>query len=328
VPNIILGRFGRDFACFKTASRFSHFKGLKKIKSVFWTSVISTWLRHNSIPQITTVPNACLWNNPNVTYQNSVIFFENWALSGITYVGDILMNQGIKDFPAVRNIVQPTPGLYLEYIVVRSAIDHYLRINNNYTDDITQNNNDKLLFNNKPITKAKDFREHITEEKYVVPISVNFWQNKFNVEIEPTHWNIAINVTNESRLRELHWKILHNIYPTNIILHKIGIEANDRCPFCPTEIDYIEHFFFKCKKVLVLWKYVEDIIFKKYKMRMKLSSTEILCGYTERISLERYKYLNLLFLVAKMCVSKFRYGTPIDITIMFEKELLLRKIPF
>ena len=36
--------------------------------------------------------------------------------------------------------------------------------------------------------------------------------------------------------------------------------------------------------------------------------------------------LNHIILIAKMCISKYRYGTPINLIVMLEKETLIRKI--
>ena len=42
------------------------------------------------------------------------------------------------------------------------------------------------------------------------------------------------------------------------------------------------------------------------------------------------KLVNLSILVAKMCISKFKYGTPVNIIHLFDSELLVRhkQIPF
>ena len=52
----------------------------------------------------------------------------------------------------------------------------------------------------------------------------------------------AIHATKEIRLRVLHWKITHSIYPTNILLHKMGLSNTENCNSCE-EKDYIEHFW-------------------------------------------------------------------------------------
>ena len=40
----------------------------------------------------------------------------------------------------------------------------------------------------------------------------------------------------------VHWKLLHNIYPTNNLLFKMGVKDSIRCSYC-ADNDYIEHFF-------------------------------------------------------------------------------------
>ena len=60
----------------------------------------------------------------------------------------------------------------------------------------------------------------------------------------------------ESRLRLLYFKILNNIYPTNILLSKMKIKTSDKCEYCKTH-DLIEHFFFHCKRLEGFWKCVE-----------------------------------------------------------------------
>ena len=90
------------------------------------------------------------------------------------------------------------------------------------------------------------------------PCAVNFWHRKLGVEITQTHWEATINATKETRLRVLHWKILHNIYPTNVLLNKMGIANSNKCNACTAgETDYTEHFFFKCATIHSIWKMVE-----------------------------------------------------------------------
>ena len=186
----------------------------------------------------------------------------------------------------------------------------------------------KLLFNDKKLVKARDFRNVITGLKYSKPCSVQFWSHKFDIDLDQTVWTVAKHVTSESRLRELHWKLLHNIYPTNTLLKKIGLAAEDKCPYCTDELDYIEHFFFYCRKVNRLWNYVETLILVRYGTRILLKATDVLTGVRNEDGNTRnlYRFLNHLILIGKMTVSKFRYGTPLDIIIMFEKELVLRNL--
>ena len=59
---------------------------------------------------------------------------------------------------------------------------------------------------------------------------------------------------------------------------------------------------------------------------MTLSDENILFGIVNNPDLthEENLYLNRLILIAKMCISKYRYGIPINLCIMLERELMLR----
>ena len=59
-------------------------------------------------------------------------------------------------------------------------------------------------------------------------------------------------------------KRLHNIYPTKILLYKIGKADSNKCDACDMdEIDFIEHFFFECKTINPIWKLVTTEIMLK-----------------------------------------------------------------
>lgn len=328
IPDIIIGAFGRNCACFSTTIGSATFKGLSAVKSVFWKSVICTWLKYNKCSNLESTKMACLWNNPDITYHNSVVYFQNWAKEGFTYVHDLLQDNVILNFPSIEAVLGPSPSLYLEYLVVYSAVSAYLRNKPTYVSDPV--NTFELMFNGEKTTTAKAFRKYIVESKYSIPCAVQFWKNKFNVDISTQHWTNIFKATRESRLRELHWKIVHNIYPTNILLKKMGIANNELCSLCKVEIDFIEHFFFKCPKIKHLWTHVENTMNTKWGTNVVLNVNAVLLGVEDKNMLDlnnlQQKYINQLILVGKMCISKYRYGTPINIVMMFDSEVRLRNL--
>ena len=186
-----------------------------------------------------------------------------------------------------------------------------------------------FFLNSDKSPTAKNFRKCINTSKYQEPSSARFWLNIFNINLNETFWKTAYDVTQESRLRELQWKILHNIYPTHILLFRLGITDSNKCPYCTNEIDYIEHFFFKCNKIRKIWNHIEELFELKFGLKVKLNTMDVLLGREKgNLSSEMYRFLNHLILIGKMCISKFRYGTPIDIILMFENEILLRGLYF
>ena len=117
---------------------------------------------------------------------------------------------------------------------------------------------------------------------------------------------------------------------TNILLQKIGETDNNLCSLCRNEIDFIEHFFFYCPKISKLWSFISDIINKELEKKIILTAEIILFGIQDykliNVNPKRCKFINHLILIGKMCVSKFRYGVPFNIKIMFEIECSIRKV--
>ena len=169
--------------------------------------------------------------------------------------------------------------------------------------------------------KATDFRKLLHD--HTEPCATNVWSRQLNVCIDRQHWELIFNSTQETRLRVLHWKILHNIYPTNILLYKMGIANTNKCNVCAVdETDYIEHFYFACTKIKPVWRMVEQEISKRKCTRLEISETIALLGFLDNThTTQEQKLINQLILMAKMCISKCRYANEPDIDIIFDKEL-------
>ena len=319
IPLVYFSNFGKDMAFLNNNIDLKQFKGLELIKGLFWRSCVTSWVKENNInTRELSRLDSCIWNNPNIKYQNSVLLFSTWAKKGIIYVSDIV------SFEDIENLLGRSVNLRFQYMIVYNAITHFF--NRTFVD----NNDDvkKIYFNDKLMSTARTFKQYLYEANYCIPTAVYFWRNKFGIDLDKHFWELAVKSTKESRLRELHFKILNNIFPTNILLFKIKISTNDKCIFCVNDQDYIEHFFFYCSKIKSVWSRVEFMFYKKFSLVIKLNVFEALLGIIEKNSLTKSMllYLNHLILIAKMCISKVRYGTPVDISCLFDKECLIRKL--
>ena len=95
------------------------------------------------------------------------------------------------------------------------------------------------------------------------------WENKLNRKLKPNTWKNLFIEFKETELIQLQWKILHNIYPTNILLQKIGIKHSNKCDFCE-ERDIIEHTFFRCKRLNNFWSDISKQLDVKLKKKYSL----------------------------------------------------------
>ena len=234
------------YACFNSNVKSSVFKGLHKVKSHFWLVILKTWLDNNTTDDIV---QSVLWNNKFVKYENNVLFFRSWIEGGLLNVLDVIHNDRMLSFQEICRKLGNAPNRFLEYTVVCCAVKRFLRLFPFHAIGNTTEQHIPLFYGKK-IYSARDFRKALVKSKTLEPCAAGFWRRKYNVEIGKELWTVATMCTKETRLRLLHWKLLHNIHPTNIMLYKMRVKENNNCSYCMGILDVIEHFFFECPIVL------------------------------------------------------------------------------
>ena len=176
-------------------------------------------------------------------------------------------------------------------------------------------------------TKASE-KDINAQQTNIVPTACHFWQKKFGFIFKEEVWHTAWKTKKETRLRVLQWKILHNIYPTNILLNKMNVRESDECTLRPDTIYYIKHFFCECPILVNFLKSIEQKVYRETGLRVELSVQTILFGL-QNSTLARFKvdYINHIILVAKMCISTVKKTERVNsLHIFFEKEIQLRNI--
>ena len=313
-------------ACFFANVNASDFKGIELIKSSHWREVLLLWLRLNKVDKSGPLgKSTLLWNNVNVVCQGKVLLFEEWIKADIMFVRDVYTEGNFLTFNAVCEKVGFAPNRILQYLALRTAVLNFLR---KFDGTISDRIPDCPPFHNKQLLKVSDFRSKLVELKFSEPCCVNFWRRKLNYTINKQNWECIFNSTQETRLRVLQWKILHNIYPTNILLQKMRVRDTNKCSFCPSNVDFIEHFFFECPSINAFWKHIEGYIFNKKGIRMRLDVCSILFGVTHIIGGPGHlDWVNHVILVGKMCVSIYKKrNAPYPIKMLFEEHSNLRKL--
>ena len=129
----------------------------------------------------------------------------------------------------------------LEYNVVSAAVYKFIAKFN--CTDTKMDLNDIPLFCGTKCTTVSSFRQKLVHKRAAVPCANGFWQKKFGLKVDKIVWSLAIRATKETRLRVLHWKILQNIYPTNILLCKVKVRLDNKRSYCHNITDFIKHFF-------------------------------------------------------------------------------------
>ena len=304
---------------FKSKVLPNDFKGLNMVPSVFWRMVLVKWLSHSGYIQTNTLSlNDPINNNNNIVFKDRTLLLISCVRRGAAAVKDVLMNNLIMSYGDFDNKFGSFPGSQLDYNVIFNAL-HKLNLN-------ALNNDDDFYFQGNVVGNIgrKLFYDllHVKES----PLCVGLWKRKYGIDIDVKHWKI-ISDLKESRLKALSWKILNNIYPTNILLQKMKIAPSNKCKFC-NEVDFMEHFFFACRTVLPLWKEVEKDIqvicgkFIPIKEHMVLCGVPVLAGVNQEV----LEQVNHILAVGKLTISKYKYGKVRHIIEIYEMQKCLRNI--
>ncbi len=327
VPLFYISQLGPDLAVLNSNIGIKEFRGLTVVKAHFWKSALISWLKYQKIHecdeiQPNQVKNQNIWNNNIIRYQGKVLFFPEWINKGIINIGDLYVDDHIKTFAQMEQHLGTSPRLLLQYNVVVNAVPQAWK---NVTDQMVLNVSPTFGGCNISVLTSAKVRKLLVKLKWKQPCSINFWANKYlDMQLDSKLWNLAFATVKESRLRVLQFKILHNIYPTRILLAKMGITENNRCPHC-NEIEYIEHFFFSCQISRLLWSHIEAKLDSDYGIYIQFEEKSILFGVVEGYNSMMRKLINTHILIGKLCISKFKYGTYHNITNLFDYECTIRE---
>ena len=305
----------------------------------FWRDVIKVWLDIKQKETINLQDSASnillqpLFNNIDIMYKGSHLYYEKWIKAGITHLYHVIDKGSILSRLTLSNKIGNSGSFDFEYNALFNGISKYwkqLLLEYNY-DEIKINSIKENLQNPKSLIRLLDkknseLRDIIGENTSSSICGKMFWMKKYNIDIS-NHYIISYRSTKESRLRLLHFKILHNIFPSNILLNRMGIKDTERCDYCG-EIDVIEHMFVHCNRLKGFWSMVFNNIFSRTNLRIESTDQNILFGISKTDPPTKSTNLNIInhiILIAKMCISKTKFCGLANLFITFELELSARE---
>ena len=325
IPVYLLNKLGPEMAVLKFNCKFSDLtdqsKDIINQMPPFYKLLIETILDNKKLKS-KLMSKDIIWNNVCIRYSNDTLFFSDWIKQEIMYVEQIINKdtRSIKTLQEFNRIVIDRGKLMFEYFALCSAITKcQITFDQDKNVNYTESNR---LVENILLRKcgSQYYQKQLKLNCHSDPKSESYWNKKFsNIEINWKQvWNINATVNKEAKLFSLQWKILHKIYPTGILLKKFGKVNSETCKYCE-EIDTLEHFFVNCYVCKTIWMCIEN----KYKV--SLNEHIILLGVYDSANVIN-RELYTIISIAKMCISKYKYGVYNNIMSIFEKECLLRKV--
>ncbi|CAF89551.1 unnamed protein product, partial [Tetraodon nigroviridis] len=112
-------------------------------------------------------------------------------------------------------------------------------------------------------------------------------------------WRALYKPPLSKRHADLHWRLLHGIFPVNSFVSTINQTVEDKCPFCDQR-ETIFHCFYECQRLLPLFSFLRNVFFKCEEFFMKQS---FILGFKyTRHQKDKCQLLNFVLGQAKMAV--------------------------
>lgn len=209
--------------------------------------------KHNFTPH-----NSPLWNNRYVLTNHKSLFLKTWLDKGIWAVSHLMDNQGnllthenlcvkynlqccIKEYEKVMKAIPTSFKMMTQQLVIHSNVSEMRSL---CVEGISLGSK---LFSNKFI------RNVLTSHYYPCQLKRKYVLSDYSVveakKIRKRYMSYPI----PHKAKEVVFKILNDIYPSNHFLHIRFNWENNTCGFCERDIETVEHIFFECEHVLDFW---------------------------------------------------------------------------
>ncbi len=260
---------------------------------VLWNNISSS---NPSNPE--EIQNQCIWNNRFILIGNKPVYYANWANLGLNKICDLLDNNA--QFIEFHNTGLPN-GQFLKWYGVIGSIPILWRQNLGYKKLIDIDGNDVVWYTGDNVvnildTTSKDLYNHFNVNKYE-PLSTYHLKHVYSLNDDQCKrvYTLPFKVTLDAELRWMQFRIVHNIFPTNAWLYRVGLRNDGLCPFCKGWCD-LEHVFVNCIKTVSL---LSEVI-KEFPFIPVLSKMDILYGVVNTDD----ALINHMILIFKQCIFR------------------------
>ena len=114
--------------------------------------------------------------------------------------------------------------------------------------------------------QSRKIYEELCFDPNGIDTKIKAWELELDMKIKKESFfkcisNIYV-VTNVSKYRSFQYRLLLRAIITNVHLFRWGLKQNNKCTFCSEEKETYLHLFVYCKKVQLLWIYVEQFMMR------------------------------------------------------------------
>lgn len=282
---------------------------IKNITNSFWKDVFTAFkkLRIKN-EQLTRSEESFLkmplFYNKQIMIDNSTVFYKDWFEKGIRCINDLMNGNLVPiDFREFREKFNLDCN-FLKFYGIASAINLVRKQYPQPTKTIelpTIPDSIQVLIKTKKGSKDM-YRIFIKNE--TEPTGKKKWNKTFNFTDERWQniFNNCFQITHNSKLLWLQYRINHYILPTNTLLFKIGIVQNNQCCFCKGDMETLEHLFWDCNLIQNLIGEFENYLIAN-NILIEFNKQNLIFG---PLNTNEHKALNYIFLILRYYIYNTR----------------------
>lgn len=266
-----------------------------------------------------------IWNNELITINKKSIFYPRWFEKGIHNIISLFDCSGsiLTYDQFLSRYCFPVP--FKEFNLLIKAIPKELTqtFKCHLSYGLPTSSPTQLLLNGINILDKKCDNKHIRhifELKHrISPRGKFYWASLLNDIQWREAWLLPYKYCITNKVKEVHFKILHKIYPTNTSIAKY-VDLNPKCSFCESVDETLLHLFVECGKTKLFLYGLNHFLFEKLKNPYSLTAKDIIIGYEN--SDKSFEYMvNFFILQAKFFIHKQKWQKKLPCFKSFKLEI-------
>lgn len=230
------------------------FLGLNNLP-IFYADVLNTWaeVREQTSDNEICVENVILWNNKHILIDGKSVYWKEWHEAGILRIKDLLDEKNrfltLNKFLLKTGLKAPFTKLFGLISAIPYRWKCALRpgfIMNN--QDMEQNTTKEIN-----VVTSKKVRNILIQRKFVEPLaSLRLCRQGLDSSKLSSIYMLPFKITKETKLSIFQYKIVHNILPHGVLLHRMKIVNSPLCIHCDS-LETLSHMLVNCIVIQKFW---------------------------------------------------------------------------
>jgi exonuclease III len=230
--------------------------------------------------------NQSIWYNRNITLNRKPLFYKHWYSKGVFNIGDILAeNNKFMKFEDIKKLFGLKDKHFLEYINICKCVPPAWRRLLYEGKDNHEGDSSLSVYIRGEATPVENCPNRLlylafTDLKCTsLPNSYHIWDKILGIEHDnmSEFFMVPFKYVRDCAIQSMQYKILNNIYITNLRLFQWRRIPSEKCDHCGST-DTLTHHFFECDKLRGFWKGLTRWMFEATDAPCELSASDILLG--------------------------------------------------